>query len=93
MRRDAPHKVDDNQKEIVDFLLKVGCSVLDTSAVGGGFPDLIIGYKNKNILIEIKNPKTRNKLNKLQKRFFESWDGPAFVVYSIEEALEVLSKF
>jgi Holliday junction resolvase len=77
----------------VDALLEHGCSVLDTSGFGGGFVDLIVKYQKKLYLIEIKNPKTKGKLNKLQQKFFEEWkDANPVVVYSTEEALEALAR-
>lgn len=36
-------KVDASHAEVRDGLRALGWSVLDTSAVGGGFPDLVVG--------------------------------------------------
>jgi len=85
---------DDNHKEIVEALTKAGAYVLDMSHVGRGFPDLIIGFQSKTILMEIKNPKTsygRKGLNKNQLKWKESWTGGAYCVAdSIEAALRMI---
>ena len=54
MRRAA--KVDDNQKEIVSALRKLGASVLITSQLKNCF-DILVGYKGINYIIEIKDGK------------------------------------
>lgn len=45
MRRAA--RTDANQVEIVSALRAIGCSVSDTSGVGGGFPDLAVGFRKR----------------------------------------------
>ena len=92
IKRKYPRKKDANQNEIVNALEKYGCSVIDASAIGGGFPDLILGKNGVTLLFEIKNPKTHGKLNDLQQRFFEAWEGQADVVYTVEEALDIVDK-
>jgi Holliday junction resolvase len=85
--------VDHNQKEIVEALRKAGASVLVTSNVGKGFPDIIVGLAGKNWLIEIKNPKSsygKTGLNKIQKDFHSTWTGRVHVIYSIDEALKLI---
>ena len=89
--RGSPRKKDANQNEIVAALGKVGASVIDASAIGGGFPDLIVGRAGKTYLIEVKNPKTKGKLNALQKRWHKDWRGsPVQVVRTVDEALEAI---
>ena len=53
MRRAA--RTDANHATIRDALRSVGCSVADTSAVGQGFPDLVIGFRGATMLIEVKD--------------------------------------
>jgi Holliday junction resolvase len=81
-------KIDANQTEIVKALRKVGCSVLSLAAIGKGAPDILLGYKGKNVLLEIKRQK--GKLNDQQEEFKAGWRGDLCVVRSIEEALLVL---
>ena len=85
---------DANHNEIVDAMTKVGAYVIDMSHVGKGFPDLIVGFQSKTILMEIKNRKTsygRKGLNKNQLEWKEQWlGGPYCVVDSPESALRMI---
>jgi endogenous inhibitor of DNA gyrase (YacG/DUF329 family) len=87
-------KKDANHNDIVDALQKVGAYVIDMSHVGGGFPDLIVGFQSKTILMEIKNPKTaygRRGLNKNQLKWKEQWLGGTYcVVDGVEAAIRAI---
>lgn len=86
MRRAA--RIDMNHREIVAALRKVGCSVLSLAPIGGGAPDLVAGYKGRNVLIEVKRPK--GKLNDQQEAFKAQWRGDLCVVRCVDDALLVL---
>lgn len=88
MRRSA--KVDGNQAEIVAALRKVGCSVVSLATIGKGCPDLLVGHKGKNLLLEVK--RGAGKLNDQQKEFRDAWEGDLCVVRSAEEALLLVSR-
>ena len=98
MRR-AAH-IDENQPAIVEALLNVGCTVQSLAAVGLGVPDLLVGYAGVNILLETKNPATKNGrvnearqrggLDKDQHTWHQAWKGQAAVVWSPEEAVEAV---
>jgi hypothetical protein len=87
-------KKDANHHVVVEALQKVGASVIDMSHVGKGFPDLIVGFQSKTILMEIKNPKTsygKKGLNKNQLKWKEHWIGGAYcVVDSPDAALRMI---
>ena len=86
-RRGSPRKVDANQAEIVAALRDAGCEVFDISATGGGVPDLVVRLPNdKLLLVEVKNPAARGKLNKLQEKFHARWSGVVSVVNTVDEA-------
>ena len=53
MRRAA--KVDANQAEIVQALRQIGAVVQSLAAVGNGCPDLLVGYRNRLFLLELKD--------------------------------------
>lgn len=56
-------------------------------------PDLLVGYKNINILIEVKDgnaPKTQQKLTPDQVVWHATWRGQVCVVNSIDAALAVI---
>lgn len=82
------NQTDSNQKEIIEALVTAGASVFDASQVGSGFPDLVVGFRGKNYLIEVKSK--NGKLNSKQIKFFEMWRGSVYMVKTAEQALEVI---
>lgn len=93
MRRAA--RTDSNQTAIVSALRSIGASVAVTSAVGDGFPDIVVGYRGSNYLIEIKDggkPPSAQALTDDQIMFHGSWCGVVYVVNSIEQALTVVKR-
>lgn len=88
MRR-AAH-TDANQTAIVAALRKVGAKVTSLAAVGGGVPDLLVGFRGVNVLLEVKNPeqsKRDQRLRKSQREFHATWPGKVAVVRTAEEAV------
>jgi hypothetical protein len=86
---------DANHKPICDALIEFGASVIDVSnAKVPGLPDLIVGWAEETLLMEIKNPKTaygKAGLNKNQKKWRDHWLGGTYcVVYDIEGALRAV---
>lgn len=55
-------KTDHNQKTIVAGLRAIGACVIDLSASGGGVMDLLVIYRRKVHLVEVKNLKGRGKI-------------------------------
>jgi hypothetical protein len=92
INRGIPRKKDANQNEIVEALERYGCSVIDASAIGGGCPDIFVGKNGVTLLIEIKNPNAKGKLNKLQERWHAGWKGQVAVVYTIAEAIKIVDE-
>lgn len=90
--RQKPRK-DTNQADVVLALRQAGCSVADTAALGRGFPDLVVGLRGKNFLLEVKDgslPPSRRKLTDDESAFHENWRGQIFVVTSVEEAMAIV---
>ena len=84
-------KVDDNQRDIVNALRSIGCSVISLAAVGNGCPDLLVGFRGNNFLLEVKDGNkspSRRKLTPDQQKFFATWQGYRSVVKSAEEAVQ-----
>lgn len=81
-------RVDDNQAEIVHALRLAGASVECLHVVGGGVPDLLVGYRGQNYLLEVKS--AGGKPNALQQQWHRSWDGQVASVWTAEGALRVL---
>jgi len=86
-------KVDENQREVVKALRKAGATVQHLHAVGAGCPDLLVGFRGINYLIEVKDgkkPPSARKLTDDQVIWHRDWRGNAHVVKSVTEALAVL---
>ena len=91
MRKRA--RVDANQKKIVSQLREIGCSVLHTHQLGKGAPDIIVGYKGKNYLIEIKDgdkPLAQQKLTLDEIKFQAEWQCQYHVANSFDSLLEII---
>jgi hypothetical protein len=81
-------KVDTNHNEIVGALRDVGATVTSMAAVGMGYPDLSVGFRGTNYLLEIKGPK--GELNDYQRAFHGMWKGRISVVRTADEALRAI---
>lgn len=80
-------KVDINQKEIVAALRKIGATVQTLHEVGKGCPDLLVGFKGVNLLMEIKNPEYSGKLTEREAEWHDAWKGEVWIVETVDEAL------
>ena len=86
-------KVDANQSEIVDALRAAGASVCSLAGMAHGCPDLLVGWRGKNLLMEVKDsrkPPSARKLTPDQLAWHSLWMGSVHVVSSVEDALAVL---
>lgn len=86
MRRYAA-RVDSNQTEIVAALRAAGALVLSLAAMGKGTPDLLVQYRRRLYLLELKT--ATGKLTEDQ-RAFEAQGWSFAVVRSAEEALAAI---
>lgn len=87
MKRNKP---DANQKEIVDALRVIGATVF---LIGRPF-DLLVAFRGKLTLMEVKNPDGEDKVSKSQQvtiDIFEAVGVHVPVVRSAEEAIEAIS--
>lgn len=87
-------KSDDNARAIVATLRAVGAVVWFIEGAHGsaGVPDLLVGYKGRTYLLEVKVAK--GVLSPAQQKFFGSWQGgKAAVVRNETEALEAIGIF
>ena len=96
MRHWRTARRDTNHVEIVRALRAAGASVLELHAVGGGCPDLLVGYRRYNYLLEVKRPgvagrkrgAVQNATNDAQASFAARWRGGS--VHTVEEPLQAL---
>ena len=86
MRRAA--RVDANQAEIVAALRAVGASVQDLHCVGEGVPDLVVGFRGQNYLIEVKG--LTELLNGREARWHDAWRGQVAMVWDVDSALQAI---
>lgn len=92
MRRAA--KTDANHEQVVSALRAAGAMVQSLAAVGGGVPDLLVGFRCRLMLLEVKDgakvPSAR-KLTVDQVQWHADWSGyPVYVVHNAEEALKAI---
>lgn len=83
-------KADANQGAIVAALRKIGCSVQPLHTVGRGVPDLLVGIRGHNLLLEVKDgakPPSAQKLTADQVEWHGAWRGHVEVVNSVEQAI------
>jgi len=78
-------RVDTVQPAIVKALRDMGASVAITSSVGSGFPDLVVGWRGHNTLLECKTGNA--KLTGDEAAFQMKWAGQLTVVRTPEEAV------
>ena len=86
MRRAA--RIDSTQREIVSDLRKLGATVQPLHTVGGGVPDLLVGWKGLNWLVECKSK--GKGLNELQKTWHADWRGSVIVATDVETIMAVI---
>lgn len=86
MRR-AAH-TDKNQAEIVEALRGAGASVHPLHQVGAGVPDLLVGFRGTNYLLEVKTE--QGTLTDDQADWILAWKGEACIVRTTLEALHAI---
>jgi len=86
-------RVDQNQAEIVYALRKVGATVQHLHKVGQGCPDLLVGFRSENFLMECKLMKKASKLNERQIKWHAEWRGSVHIVRSAQDAMTIIGVF
>lgn len=81
-------RVDNNQKEIVGAFRKLGCSVQHLHRVGEGVPDLLVGFRGGNYLVEVKS--TKGKITDEQLRWFANWSTKVYIIRTIDDAVDLV---
>jgi len=81
-------RVDSNQPEIVKALRDVGATVQHLHTVGAGCPDILVGFRGRNYLMEIKTKD--GHVNSRELEWYSSWSGQANVVRTQDEALYII---
>ena len=84
-------RVDDNQAQVVRALRAEGWSVAHLHAIGKGCPDLLVGAKGKNYLLEVKDGSKAWKLTPDQVIWHYNWKGQVAVVITPENAVQTIN--
>lgn len=87
MRRRAA-RVDANQEALVALFRRLGASVQSLSPVGGGCPDLLVGYQRRTYVVEVKDgeqPPSKRVLTPDQVIWRDNWRGQWDKAESAEE--------
>ena len=83
-------RIDTNHKEIVAALRQAGATVVSLAAMKHGCPDLLVGYANETVLMEIKRD-AKAKFTPDQLDFLGKWKGGAISrVDSVDTAIRAL---
>jgi hypothetical protein len=86
-------RTDGNHAMIRDALKRCGFTVFDTHELGGGFPDLAVYHAHRAVLLEVKDPAqppSKRRLTPAEKEFHARWNGVAFVVETVAEAIAAI---
>lgn len=80
---------DGTQEAIVLVLRKVGATVQIITQVGNGCPDLLVGFRGRTFLLEVKSES--GALQENQVRWHRLWNGlPVEVVVTPLQALQAI---
>lgn len=89
----TPKRSDANQTEIVAALRDVGAEVQHLHEVGHGCPDLLVGFRGVNYLIEVKDgskPPSKRRLTADETDWHDKWQGQVEIAESVEDALRII---
>ena len=81
-------KRDKNERDIIRALEQLGCSVQALNCTAPDIPDLLVGFRGVNILLEVKERK--GKLSEGQAHFMETWQGQCVMARTPEEAVRTV---
>lgn len=86
------HRVDNVQREIVSALRAVGALVQHLHDVGRGVPDLLVAFRGRLYLLELKS--RRGRVTPHQRAWLDAWCAVApdaiHVVRDVDEALRAI---
>lgn len=86
-------RVDANQVEVVKALRQIGATVTPIHAVGKGVSDLLVSFRQKWLVLEVKDgtkPPSKRELTPDEKKWIGEQKAPVFIVLSAFEAVSIL---
>lgn len=84
-------RADRNQAEIMAALKRIGADVLYI----GSPVDLLVGYRGRNELLEVKDgtkPPSARALTTAEAEFINRWRGTVYIVASVDEAIRAVTQ-
>lgn len=81
-------RLDQNHLEISDALSAVGASVQSLASIGCGCPDLLVSYRGKHFIIEVKTD--IGGLTTAQEKWILHCQGPVAIVRDVAGALRAI---
>lgn len=88
-------KVDRNQSDLVSLMRRIpGIKVKPTHMVGDGFTDVVVGFRGRTYLFEIKDPSqppSKRRLTPDEQKFHQEWTGHIAVIETIDDVLRELN--
>ena len=87
-------KVDANQAAIVRALRQIGASVQSLADIGDGCPDLLVSFRNRMFLMEVKDgnqPASKRRLTEAEENWIRNWQAPVLIVESVDQALKFMN--
>ncbi len=89
-------RADANQPAITKALRQIGATVQVIHMVGEGCPDLLVGLRGVNFLLELKDgdkPPSARKLTPDEVEWHEDWRGQVAIVYDVQQAIDAITSF
>ena len=83
-------RLDSNHVAVMRALRNVGMEPLSLANVGDGCPDIVVGFRGLNVLLEVKDgskPPSERKLTAAEQEFQATWSGQICTVISPEAAV------
>jgi len=89
-------KIDANQNDIVRALRSIGACVQSLAQIGKGCPDLLVAYRGKWFVAEIKDgskPPSKRKLTPDEQEWHNQFNQQATICiwYSVEDAINTVT--
>lgn len=78
---------DANESRIIKWLVSAGATV-EKLPPGNGRPDLLVGFRGRNYLLEVKTEKGR--IRPEQESWHSAWNGDVHVVRTPQEAIAAI---
>ena len=86
-------RTDANQSDVVKDLRQIGATVQTLHNLGRGCPDLLIGFRGVNYLVELKDGDkfaSQQQLTMDERLWHDQWRGQVAVCNSLDEILNLI---